>query len=430
MGAAPPAGLGLTAWRNWSGSVVANPAVIARPRDEAELAAIVRDAAQVRVTGAGHSFMPLCETTGTLVSLDDMAGELIVAGDRQSVDAPAGWSLKRLTEALWAQGLSLANQGDVNPQTLGGALATGTHGTGRDLGSLAALARGFRLVLADGSIVDCDPTTERELYEAQRLSLGLLGIATRARIAVIPALHLEERIERFSLAEALERLPELVAVTRHMEFFLFPYAQTVTLKTLHPTAAAELTGEDGDDRVFQACCDLAAAAPRSVPMIQRTLARLTRSSRRAGPAWQIFPSERTVRFEEMEYELPLASAIAALREALELVRSRRMPLIFPFEFRMVAADDIWLSPFHAGPCASISVHQYAPMAWREHFTELEAVFRAHGGRPHWAKRHTLTSADVRALYPMVEAFGQVRKRVDPQGKFMNDHLRQLFDFSL
>lgn len=420
----------MTEWRNWSGSVVAHPAAIARPRDEEELAAIVRTARQVRVTGAGHSFMPLCETTGTLVSLDDMAGELIVAADRQSVDAPAGWSLKRLTAALWEQGLSLSNQGDVNPQSLGGALATGTHGTGQDLGSLAALARSFRLVLADGSMVDCDETTEPELFEAQRLSLGLLGIATRARVAVVPALHLEERIEQRPLAEVLERLPELAAATRHMEFFLFPYAASATLKTLHPSAAVELPEEASDDRVFQACCDLAAAAPRSVPLIQRTLARLTRSSRRAGPAWQIFPSERTVRFEEMEYELPVANAVAALRAALELVKTRRLPLIFPFEFRLVAADDIWLSPFHAGPCASISVHQYAPMPWAEHFAEIEAVFRAHGGRPHWAKRHSLTSADVRALYPQAEAFGRVRKRIDPEGKFMNDHLRQLFDFSL
>ena len=284
MGAAPPAGVGVSEWRNWSGSVVAHPAAIARPRDEAELAAIVREAAQVRVTGAGHSFMPLCETTGTLVSLDDMAGELVLAEDRHSVDAPAGWSLKRLTQALWAHGLSLVNQGDVNPQSLGGALATGTHGTGRELGSLATLARAFRLVLADGSIVDCDPTTEPELFEAQRLSLGMLGIAVRARIAVVPALHLEERIERRPLTEVLDRLPDLVAATRHMEFFLLPYAQTVTLKTLHPTEVGELTAEDGDDRVFQACCDLAAAAPRSVPLIQRTLARMARASTRTGPA--------------------------------------------------------------------------------------------------------------------------------------------------
>ncbi len=430
MGAAATAGMGLSTWRNWSGGVVAHPAAIARPRTEAELAGIVRAADKVRVVGAGHSFMPLCETPGTLVSLDDMHGELVVAADRATVDAPAGWSLKRLTEALWAQGLSLSNQGDVDPQTLGGALATGTHGTGRDLGSLATLARGFRLVTADGAVIDCDAECEPLLFEAQRLSLGLLGIATRVRISVISALHLEERIALRALDEVLAALPELAAATRHMEFFLFPYSGSVTFKTLDPAAPTALTAMEGSDRVFQACCDLAAAAPRSAPMIQRVLARLTPPSVRTGPAWQIFPSERTVRFEEMEYEIPRANAADALREAVALVRARRMPLIFPFEFRMVAADDIWLSPFHAGACASISVHQYAKMPFAEHFAALEAVFRAHGGRPHWAKRHTLTSADVLALYSQAEAFGRVRKHIDPQGKFMNDHLRQLFEFSL
>ena len=199
----------MTEWRNWSGSVVAHPAHIARPRHEAELATIVRNAQRVRVTGAGHSFMPLCDTAGTLVSLEDMDGEMIVAPDRQSVDAPAGWSLKRLTAALWAEGLSLPNQGDVNPQSLGGALATGTHGTGQELGSLATLAQAFRLVTANGEVVECDRAKDPDLFEAQRLSLGMLGIATRARIAVLPALHLEERIEHRALSEVLERLPEL-----------------------------------------------------------------------------------------------------------------------------------------------------------------------------------------------------------------------------
>ena len=418
----------MTEWRNWSGSVVAHPASLSRPRDEDELASLVRQARRVRVVGAGHSFMPLCETDGVLVSLDRMEGDLIVAPDRETVEAPAGWSLKRLTEHLWAEGLSLSNQGDVNPQSLGGALATGTHGTGRDLGSLSTLAEGFRLMLADGSLTECDRTENIELFEAQRLSLGLLGVATRARIRVIPALHLVERIERVPLDEAVERFDELAATTRHVEFFLFPYANSVMLKTLHPCGEGGIPGEDGSDAVFQACCDLAAAAPRIIPMIQRTLTRSWRPSVRSGPAWQIFPTERDVRFEEMEYEVPVGGAFAALRQAVQRVREHRLPLAFPFEFRIVAGDDIALSPFHAGPCASISVHQYANMPWRAAFAELEPIFRALSGRPHWAKRHTLGSDDVLSLYPRAPAFGRVRQAVDPEGKFMNEHTRELFAF--
>lgn len=300
----------MTEWRNWSGSVVSHPARIARPRNEAELAAIVRESSRLRVTGAGHSFTPLCQTDGTLVSLTDIEGDLVVAADRRTIEAPGGWSLKRLTEALWEQGLSLPNQGDVNSQSLAGALATGTHGTGRDLGSLSSLAEGFRLVTASGDIVDCDRDTNPDLFEAQRLSLGMLGVATRARVRVMPAFHLEERIERRPLEDVLERIDELAAATRHVEFFLFPYANQVMLKTLHPCedAGAELA-EDGGDAVFQACCDLAAAAPGAIPLVQRWLTRMWRPSTRVGPSWRIFPAEREVRFEEMEYEVPIATRL-------------------------------------------------------------------------------------------------------------------------
>ena len=420
----------MNAWTNWSGSVVAHPAAIARPRTEAELQAVVARAARLRVAGAGHSFTPLCETDGVLVSLAEMEGGLLIAPDRATAEAPAGWSLARLTEALWAEGLSLPNQGDVNGQALGGALATGTHGTGRELGSLSTLAEAFRLVTASGDVAQCSAAENPELFEAQRLSLGLLGVATRVRLRVLPALHLEERIERVPLDALLERIEHHAAATRHFEFFVFPYANAAMVKTLHPCGGGGEPGEDAGDEVFQACCDLMAVAPRSVPTIQRTLTRMWRSSTRSGPAWRIFPSQRDVRFEEMEYQVPVSGAVAALREVLARTRAGRMPLAFPFEFRFVAGDELWLSPFNAGACASISVHQYHRMAWAEPFAELEAVLRAHGGRPHWAKRHTLSGDDVRALYPSAERFGCVRRAIDPEGKFMNAHTTQLFGWSL
>ncbi|MDZ4092759.1 MAG: FAD-binding protein, partial [Arthrobacter sp.] len=116
-------------WTNWSGSVSAQPAQFAQPRTLEDLQALVRGAGKVRVVGAGHSFTPLCETDGLLLNLSELEGELVIAPDRKTVTAPAGWSLKRLTRAMWDEGLSLANQGDVNPQSLAGAIGTGTHGT-------------------------------------------------------------------------------------------------------------------------------------------------------------------------------------------------------------------------------------------------------------------------------------------------------------
>jgi FAD-linked oxidoreductase len=418
----------MAAWSNWSGSVKAEPHQVARPRTIDDLQAVLRDARKVRVVGAGHSFMPLCETDGLLLNLEDLAGQVTVAADRRTVTAPAGWSLKRLTQVLWDEGLSLPNQGDVNPQSLAGAIGTGTHGTGRELGSLSTFAQAFRLVTADGSLVDCSRTERPDLFEAQRLGLGLLGVATEITVDVLPAYRLEERIEKRPLAEMMEGFDEIAARHRHAEFFVFPYSDQAILKTLHPTEAPDTQGRttDIDERPFRIVNEIATAVPALIPPLHRLMMMALGGSGRVGPAHQVFPSERTIRFEEMEYELPRANGLPALAEVIQWIRKGKKPVAFPFEFRLAAADDIWLSPFNQGPGASISMHQYAKMPWAGLFRDAEAIFRAAGGRPHWAKRHTLGRADVDGLYPMAERFRQVRRATDPDGKFLNPHLTELF----
>ena len=422
----------MSTWRNWSGSVVAKPSAIVHPRTIKELQGFVREATKVRVAGAGHSFMPLCATDGLLLSLDHMEGEVEVAPDYDYAWVPAGMPIHRLTEFLWKEGLSLANQGDVDHQAIAGALATGTHGTGRTLGALSTQARAFDLVLADGSVVRCDPDSDPDLFEAQRVGLGALGIAWRVKLAVLPGYRLRETLTPMRVEEILEAWPELIHRHRHVEFFVFPYANRALLKTLDAV-------DEGDDRpptswlettVLEAVCDLAANVPVLTPILQRLLSLGLSASTRAGPAHQIFPSERATRFEEMESEIPADDGLEALRAALAEVRLRRFPISFPLEYRMVAADDIWLSPMSGRECASISFHQYCGAPWRDAFAAVEAVFRDAGGRPHWAKRHSLTSEDVLRLYPMAGKWGEVRRRVDPGGKFLNEHLRDLFAFSV
>jgi len=414
-------------WSNWSGSVTA-PAHIARPHSEDELAALIRSAHKLRVTGAGHSFMPLCESDELIVSLDAMAGAMHIAADRQTARIPAGWSIRRLTAALWDEGLALANQGDVNPQSLAGAMATGTHGTGVDLGSLATFARGFRLIGAEGEAHWCDADTNPDLYQAQRLSLGLFGVATEIEVAVVPAFHLTERIEKRRWGEIRESYDALTQQHRHVEFWLFPHSDDVILKTLDLCDPCDPppTTTDMEEASFRRILNILARLPFLTPSLQRLMMKSGISGRRRGPAHLVFPSDRTIRFEEMEYEMPRAVGLDTLAEVVGWIRRKRLPVTFPFEFRTVAADDIWMSPMNAGPVAAISMHQYAKMPWKNLFAEAEAIFRGHGGRPHWAKRHTLTRADVAALYPMAGRYNAVRRAADPGGKFLNPHLESLF----
>lgn len=418
----------MATWSNWSGSVVSEPASIARPKTYAELAGLVQSAKKVRVVGAGHSFMPLCETDGTLLSLSDLEGEITIDPATNRAAAPAGCSLAKLTDMLWKQGYSLINQGDVNPQALAGAIGTGTHGTGAKLGALSTAARSFELMTHDGSLVKCSPAENPDLFEASRLSLGLVGVATRIEIDILPAYHLEERLEVYPLAEISERWEQLATENRHAEFFVFPYADLAMLKILHPKPSEGEMPEqqDMDDVAFRRVCDICKSFPFMTAFLQKRLLPKEMKRRRVGPAYRIFPSDRTVKFEEMEYELPRANGWPALREVIAWIRKKRLPVAFPFEFRIVAQDDIWLSPFQGREGASISMHQYHRMPWREIFAEAEPIFRAHDGRPHWAKRHTLTTADVHKLYPDAVKFCAVRDRVDPGAKFANSHLSQLF----
>jgi FAD/FMN-containing dehydrogenase len=215
---------------------------------------------------------------------------------------------------------------------------------------------------------------------------------------------------------------------RHVEFFIFPHSDEVIFKTLSLTDPCEAPGSttDMEEASFKRVLDLGRIVPALIPALQRQIMRGNFESRRQGPAYTIYPSDRSVRFEEMEFEVPRAAGFEALAETLRWIRKQRLPLAFPLEYRVVAGDDIWMSPMNNGPAASISVHQYARMDWRQPFAVVEPVLRRHGGRPHWAKRHTLTRADVDALYPMAERFRQVRRRVDPAGTFLNPHMADLF----
>jgi FAD-linked oxidoreductase len=415
------------AWSNWSGSVTAS-AQVNRPGSVDELAVLVREAANVRAVGAGHSFMPLCSSDNLIVSLEDLPGEIVVSADRKTARVPAGRSIRQLTAELFDLGLALANQGDVNPQSIAGSMATGTHGTGRDIGSLSTMAHGFRLMGPDGECRWCDAEALPDLFQAQRLSMGMFGIAVEVEIDVVPAFFLAERLTRMSFAEARERFAAFEDAHRHVEFFVFPYSDDVIFKTLSVTepCAAPASTSDMEEAGFKRVLDLGKLAPFTIGTLQKQIMRGNFEASRQGPAYTIYPSDRTIRFEEMEYEVPRDAGFDALAEAVRWIRKKRLPVSFPFEFRVVAGDDIWMSPMNKGPVASVSMHQYAPMDWRKPFAEIEPVFRQYGGRPHWAKRHSLTRADVDALYPMAERFREIRREADPLGKFLNPLLAELF----
>jgi FAD/FMN-containing dehydrogenase len=333
-------------------------------------------------------------TPGYVVSLDDWAGIESCDPSRLEATVRAGTKLTALGEALLARGLATANLGDIDVQSLGGALGTGTHGTGRSLPNLSAQVAALRLVLASGEVVECSAEREPDLFAAARVSFGALGVISAARLRLLPAYRLHERTRRQSLAETLERLAEDVAGNRHFEFFWFPARDVVETKALNPTAAE----------------------PDSLA---------GRKYERIGWSAKILPSVRELKFHEMEYSVPAEAGPACMRAVEARMRARWADVQWPVEYRTLRADDAWLSTAHERETVTISIHQDAGLPCRELFGDLEGVFREHRGRPHWGKLHTLRAPELAALYPRFDDFRALRRRLDPRGVFGNDHLREL-----
>lgn len=427
-------------WSNWSGGVRCKPRRIVAPADEAALAIAVREAeGTIRAPGTGHSFTPLCATDGTLIDLSALRGLISVDRDAQTATFAAATPLWAIGPALYEHGYALANMGDIDRQTLGGVVGTGTHGTGRSLTSLSAQVAGFRLVTAGGEILDCSRTRNAEIFEAGRVSFGSLGIMTEITMHVLPAYKLVERNFSLTTDELFAQLDTLVASNRHFEFFWFPYADTTVCKSLNPTdaeapeprTAEEMfkrgeTSSSADMRAFAGINEVLPYTPFLLKRAHALFSQLMPGPDRVRWSYEIFPSPRNVRFNEMEYALPFADGPACLKELVDTIRGQRINTGFPIEYRTVKGDDVWLSPFCGRDSVTIAVHQYHRVDTRRLFSACEAIFRKYGGRPHWGKRHTRNAKELAEIYPDYTRFAALRQRLDPLGRFLNPHLRTLF----
>ncbi len=430
----------MTTWKNWAGDESCTPAMTSRPESVDDVSAAVRRAADagrtVRVAGAGHSFGDLVCTDGVLMSLDRLSGVQQVDRDRGLVRVAAGTQLHALNRLLDAEGLALANLGDIDVQSVAGAISTGTHGTGRAIGNLATMVESLELVTADGTVRQVD-SDDLETLTAARISLGALGVVTAYTLRVVPSFNLRGVDRPMPLAEMLDGLDELVDGNEHFEFFWFPHTSVALTRANNRTGeAAEPEGKVAayvrntlvENQLLDVVCRTGRRFPAQIPRLNRLVTRALTPATRIDKSYRIFASQRSVRFTETEWSVPRSELRSTLAELQELVHQDRFDVNFPFEVRFVAGDEAsLLSPAHGRESAYIAMHCYQGMPWREFFGAAQEIAVAHGGRPHWGKRHSLDASTLATLYPEWERFQQVRTRLDPDGVFVNDHLRRIFE---
>lgn len=426
-------------WTNWAGNQQARMRRVAAPASPQEVAETVRDAAAreltVKPVGSGHSFTPAAVTDGVQIRLGNLARLRGADHATGLVTAEAGMPLWRLNELLAEQDMALTNMGDIQAQTVSGAIGTGTHGTGRASASIAAQVAGLELVLADGSIVACSAQSHPDLFEAARISVGGIGVITAVTFRTEPGFLLEAHEEPMRLNEVLENLDELRTQNEHFEFFWFPHTSMTTTKRnnrskgpANPLSRRREWLEDEflSNTLFSGICRVGRAAPRVIPAINKLSSKALSARTYVDRSDRVFTSPRTFKFLEMEYALPVEAAVPALREVEQMIARQNLRISVPIEVRFAPADDLWLSTAHGRDTAYLAFHMFQGMDQTVYFDQAEEIMLAHGGRPHWGKLHSCDHAYFAETYPRYADFLAVREKTDPDRVFANSYTRRIF----
>jgi L-gulono-1,4-lactone dehydrogenase len=428
-------------WQNWAGTATADPARRYWPRSTEEIASAIAAAAKdglpVRALGSGHSFTPAAATSGVALDLSGWTGVITADLDSGLVTVRAGTTIRELNAALDLLGLAMPNLGDIDAQTISGAISTGTHGTGAGLGGIATQVAALELVLADGSVVSCSATERPDLFNAARVSVGALGVLSTVSLQCVPAFTLAADERPMPLEEVLGRFGEFAAGNDHFEFYWFPYGKNALLKRNNrvtgsdgPAAMADwrrfLEYEVMENAAFGALCRTGRTAPALIKPLNRLAAATLSKRTYSAPSHRVFVTPRRVRFVESEYAVPREAVLDVLAELRSGVQRLAQPVMFPVEVRVAAADDIWLSTAYDRDSAYVAIHQYVGLPYQEYFQRFESIATSAGGRPHWGKMHTRDAAYLDKAYPRFADFLRVRDETDPERRFVNPYLRQVF----
>lgn len=427
-------------WQNWARSTHVRPVRVERPRSPEGVQRAVQAAVAlnlpIKAVGAGHSFTGIAVAPGVLLELDDLQGLVSVDTATSRVTLLAGTRLHRIPRMLAPHGLAMENLGDIDRQSIAGAISTGTHGTGARFGGIATQVVGATLVTADGEFLRVSDTENADLLPAVALGLGALGILVEVTLQCVPAFVMHAIDEPALLEEVLTTLDDRVAASDHFEFYWFPHTDVALTKrqTRLPESAPRkplpTVGRWIDETllsngVYRVVCAAGQVIPAVTPPFSRLAVKLTGDREYTDRSHAVLTQSRNVRFREMEYALPAENVVPAFREIQALIARRGWRIEFPIEVRFAASDDLWLSTAHGRASGYIAVHRYWRADPTAYFEAVEKICLDYGGRPHWGKLHTLDAEQLRERYPRFGDFVALRDRLDPARRFANRHLERI-----
>lgn len=421
---------------NWSGDWSFTPRRVLEPTSASEIAGIVRDAREVRVMGARHSWSKGIVTQDTLLSLDRMTRLVNVDQSAMQVTVQAGIRLKDLVVELEKHGLALANLGSIAEQSLAGALSTGTHGTGIGFRCLADQVQALKLIDGQGQERALDRSHPD--FNAVVVGLGAFGVVHEMTLSVVPTFQMHFVTELMPFLEVIDNLEELVRGHDHFKFWwLVGDDQAIVFRQ-------QRTQEPRNDSDFSRWLKdevLGKGVYRSLLALQKVererMVRLTNHviGRSYGQRFErickshvAFLTPDPPLHRESELAFDFAGASQLMREYRDLLLRMGHSYSFIQEIRFTAADEFWASPAYGRESLWLSHYNIdTPPRWDDQLRRFLSFARDHDGRPHWGKEARFESAYLRQQYPKLDEFGALRRQYDPDNKLANRWLRQVLD---
>jgi alditol oxidase len=410
--------------RNWAGNVAYSTADVREPRSTDELREVVTSARRVKALGSGHSFNEVIDCSETLVSTRALPHVIDVDTDGAEVEVPAGATYAELGSHLHTAGWGLPNMASLPHISLAGACATGTHGSGVANGCLASAVVGVEMVTGDGALVTSrvgDPD-----FPGMVLSLGSLGVVTRLWLELQPTYDVAQDVlldvpSAVITQQGVELLSSAWSVSLFTSFRSPGTVDSVWRKS-RVDADADLANTWGGTR--------AGVAMHPIAGLDASAANEQLGA--AGPWHERLPHFR-------------ASFTPSVGDELQsefFVALDRLPEVWPqlvaqspsfvdalrvMEIRAIAADDLWLSPFHQRQTLAVHATWVSDLdAVLPALAALQAVLAPYDPRPHWGKVFRSWDADSTArAYPDLARFQELAGRLDPEERFVNDYLRRM-----
>ena len=429
---------------NWAGTYSCQPELYFEPESIEDVQAVVTEARRqnkhVKVVGCGHSPSDLACTPDYMVNLCRMNKLLEVDKERCLITIEGGVVMDDLHKLLEKEGLALSVLGAISDQTMAGGFAVGTHGSGAKFHVYSHYVRELQMVLASGEMLTVSKENDPETFPAAVLSLGAIGILVTVTLKCEPAFRLKQVQYAASLDDILTNLKVHLDSSEHFRFLWRPHVDTNNCTVFHANRTKDsLKNTHGSwiwDRLveyhaFQFILWMGSFMPSLVPLASRLYAYInTQRIEKVDKGVNIFNFDCLFGQFVMEWSIPVEQTATVLLQLNDWFKNSKFPAHFPIEVRFVKGDDIYLSPAFGRDSCYINIISYRPygkvIPHQEYWDAFQDIVLNVGGRPHWAKDHTITATEFPAMYSKWNDFCRIRHKLDPNGMFLNNNLKRVF----